>query len=146
MKRARVRLWVAASLALAVGAGAVAAASGAQAATGCKVTYSISSQWQGGFGASVTIDNLGDAVSSWRLGWTFGAGQTVAQLWNGTVSQSGSQVTVTNASYNGSVPSGGSVNFGFNGNSPSSNPIPTDFTFNGVSCNGPAPKKKRKKK
>jgi glucuronoarabinoxylan endo-1,4-beta-xylanase len=27
----------------------------------------VSSQWQGGFGASVSISNLGDPVSGWTL-------------------------------------------------------------------------------
>src|SRR3954464_3061099 len=85
----------------------------AEAATGCRVSYTVSSQWQGGFGASVNITNLGDAVTSWRLTWSFGAGQTVTQLWNGSVSQSGAQVTVTNASYNGAIAAGGSTAFGF---------------------------------
>src|SRR5690348_12519177 len=93
-----------------VGAGCLAVAGAvvlpmtqASAATGCRVTYAVSSQWSGGFGASVDVTNLGDAVSGWTVTWSFGAGQTVTQLWNGTVSQSGGAVTVRNASYNGSV-------------------------------------------
>ncbi len=102
----------------------------------CAVTYTVTSQWQGGFGATVNVTNRGAAVSSWRVGWTFGAGQKVDTLWNGTVSQSGSQVTVTNASYNGNLGSGQSTSFGFNGSWSGSNPVPTAFTFNGASCNG----------
>ncbi|MET7836961.1 cellulose binding domain-containing protein, partial [Micromonospora sediminicola] len=41
---------------------AVALPAGA-AAAGCSVTYAVSSQWQGGFGANVTVTNLGDPVS-----------------------------------------------------------------------------------
>jgi len=106
----------------------------AHAAAGCRATYAVTSQWQGGFGATVTVTNLGDPVTGWRLTWTFPAGQTVTQLWNGSVAQSGSQVTVTNASYNGTVSSGGTVSFGFNGAWTTSNPSPTAFAFNGVSC------------
>src|SRR3954470_8247094 len=100
---------------------AVALPAGA-AAAGCSVTYAVSSQWQGGFGASVNIKNLGDPLTSWRLTWSFSAGQTITQLWNGTPSQSGSQVTVTNVSYNGNIPTGGSQSFGFNGSWNGSNP------------------------
>ena len=47
--------------------------------------------WPGGFGASITIDNTGTtALSNWTLTWSFANGQTVTQLWNGNVAQSGS--------------------------------------------------------
>ncbi|WP_203791652.1 cellulose binding domain-containing protein, partial [Paractinoplanes rishiriensis] len=39
----------------------------AAAAAGCSVNYTVASQWQGGFGASVTITNLGDPLSGWTL-------------------------------------------------------------------------------
>nr|WP_225849414.1 family 43 glycosylhydrolase [Streptomyces sp. HPF1205] len=113
------------------------AATSAQAAAGCQVTYTVSSQWGGGFGANVAVTNLGDPVSSWKLTWSFGAGQTVTQLWNGSYTQSGSGVTVTNASYNGAIATNGSATFGFNGTwNNSSNPVPTDFALNGTTCTG----------
>jgi non-reducing end alpha-L-arabinofuranosidase len=121
-----------------IGAGGTLAAMNAQAAsTGCAVSYSITSQWPGGFGASVTITNLGGAVSAWTLTWSFGAGQTITQLWNGSETQSGAQVTVTNASYNGSIATNGTASFGFNGAwNNGSNPAPTAFIMNGVACTG----------
>ncbi|OON27979.1 MULTISPECIES: glycoside hydrolase family 2 [unclassified Micromonospora] len=118
------------------GTGGLVAATAAQAAAGCRVDYTVTSSWPGGFGATVAVTNLGDAVTGWRLSWSFAAGQTVTQLWNGTVSQSGAQVTVTNAAYNGSIPTGGTVDFGFNGSSTGSNPAPTAFTLNGTACTG----------
>src|SRR3954452_17964805 len=73
----------------AVAAGVVlTGALAAHAAGGGRVVYTVTSQWQGGFGASVNVTNLGDPVTSWRLTWSFPAGQTVTQLWNGTVTQS----------------------------------------------------------
>ncbi|WP_034272093.1 arabinofuranosidase catalytic domain-containing protein [Actinospica robiniae] len=120
------------------GAGGTVVAVGAQAATaGCTVSYAISSQWPGGFGANVEVTNLGAAVSSWTLTWSFTAGQTVTQLWNGSYTQSGSAVTVTSASYNGSLATGADATFGFNGAwNNSSNPAPTAFSMNGVACTG----------
>jgi endo-1,4-beta-xylanase len=101
----------------------------------CQVAYSVSSQWPGGFGANITITNLGAPISGWSLAWSFGAGQTITQLWNGSYTQSGGDVTVTNASYNGSIPTGGNVTLGFNGAwNNGSNPTPTGFTLNGVAC------------
>ncbi|MDX3111755.1 cellulose-binding domain-containing protein, partial [Nonomuraea angiospora] len=109
----------------------------AQAAVACRVDYAISSSWAGGFNATVTINNLGDAVNGWRLTWSFGAGQQITQIWNATQTQSGSSVTATNVSYNASIPSGGSAGFGFNGSWSGSNPVPTSFALNGVTCGNP---------
>jgi hypothetical protein len=134
----RQRLAVIAATAVVAAGGAVAAAVAAQAATaGCSVNYTIASQWAGGFGANITVTNLGSPVTSWTLAWSFSAGQTVTQYWNATITQSGSQVSATNVSYNGSVATNGTAAFGFNGSwNNSSNPVPTNFAFNGVACTG----------
>jgi hypothetical protein len=110
------------------------------AASYCQVTYSVTNQWSGGFGGNITIQNTsGSAWTSWSLAFTFPAsGQTVTQLWNGTATQSGQNVTVVNTSYNGSVAANASVNPnpGLNGAWTTSNPVPTSFTVNGNACNG----------
>ncbi|WMF04498.1 arabinofuranosidase catalytic domain-containing protein [Micromonospora robiginosa] len=108
----------------------------AAAATGCAVTYTVSSSWPGGFNTNVSVTNLGDPISSWRLTWTFTAGQTVTQYWNTTLTQTGAAVTAANVSYNGSIPTGGSTSFGFNGAATGSNPTPTSFALNGTTCTG----------
>ena len=55
----------------------------AYAAAGCRVDYTVTNQWSGGFGASVTIVNLGDPLNGWTLTFTFpNAGQRVSQGWN----------------------------------------------------------------
>ncbi|MFG1860132.1 cellulose binding domain-containing protein [Microbispora bryophytorum] len=134
--RRRPRLSAAAAALLTAGVTVTAAHVASAATTGCEVGYTVTSQWPGGFGASVSVRNLGDPINGWRLTWSFPAGQTITQLWNGSPAQSGSQVTVTNASYNGAVPSGGSADFGFNGSWNGSNPVPSDFALNGVTCTG----------
>ncbi|WP_066372237.1 pectate lyase [Herbidospora mongoliensis] len=111
----------------------------AQAAVACRVTYTVQSQWAGGFTADVGLANIGDPLSSWRVTWSFGAGQTVSQAWNAGVTQSGSAVTASNLGYNGTLASGASVSFGFNGSWSSSNPVPTNFAVNGVTCGGSGP-------
>jgi hypothetical protein len=103
----------------------------------CHIVYSITNQWQGGFGAAITIDNTGStALSNWVLTWTFANGQTITQLWNGNESQSGANVTVSNMSYNGSIPAGGSYSaMGFNGTwNSSTNAVPGAFAINGTAC------------
>jgi len=103
----------------------------------CHIGYTISSQWQGGFGAAITINNTGTtAISNWTLTWTFANGQTITQFWNGTEAQSGANVTVTNLSYNGSIPAGGSyTGMGFNGSwNNTTNAVPASFAVNGTTC------------
>ncbi|HLG79166.1 MAG TPA: cellulose binding domain-containing protein [Ktedonobacteraceae bacterium] len=104
----------------------------------CQVTYTITNQWTGGFGANIVIENTSSSAwSSWTLTFTFPAnGQSVTQGWNGVFSQSGQNVTVTNASYNGNVAVNGTAIPGFNGAWTSSNPVPTAFSVNGNACNG----------
>ena len=135
----RPRVWLTTAVTAAVAVAGVTVAGSAQAAAGCRVTYTVSSQWQGGFGANVTVNNLGDAVSAWQLTWSFSAGQTITQVWNGTFTQTGAQVGVTNASWNGAIPTGGTASFGFNGSWTGSNPVPTSFSLNGTACTGSVP-------
>lgn len=103
----------------------------------CSVHYAIANQWPGGFGVSFTITNTGStAINGWTLQFSFPNGQTITQLWNGSYTQSGSLVTITNLSYNGSIPAGASLSSepGFNGSWNGSNNSPTAFTLNGQSC------------
>ncbi|WP_376796114.1 glycoside hydrolase family 48 protein [Thermogemmatispora sp.] len=103
----------------------------------CRVQYVITGQWPGGFGATINITNTGStAINGWTLKFTFPNGQTVSQGWNGSFSQQGSTVTVTNLSYNGSIPPGTTLSNapGFNGTWTGTNSPPTSFTLNGVPC------------
>jgi hypothetical protein len=60
--------------------------------------------------------------------WTPASGQTVTQVWNGTLTTSGSTANVANASYNGSLAAGGSTTFGFLANGTPSTPTLTCTT------------------
>ncbi|MDI6104216.1 non-reducing end alpha-L-arabinofuranosidase family hydrolase [Actinoplanes sp. NEAU-A12] len=127
---------VSGGLALLASTAVVVALPADAAAAGCSVDYTVSSQWQGGFGANVAITNLGDPLSGWTLTWSYGPGQTVTQAWNASVTQSGSAVTARNVSYNGAVATNGTVSFGFNGSWTGANPVPSGFALNGVACTG----------
>jgi cellulose 1,4-beta-cellobiosidase len=117
-------------------AAAVAGSIPANAATGCSVAYSVPSQWNVGFTAAITITNLGSPVTSWNLGYAYAGNQQLTQGWSGNWSQSGSAVTVTNASWNGSLGTGASVQIGANFSYSGTNTAPTVFTLNGVQCTG----------
>ena len=95
---------------------------------GCTATYAVTNSWTGGFQANVTVLAGSTALKGWTVSWTFPNGQTVSQLWNGSYTQSGATVTVTNASYNGSVAAGASTTFGFLGSTSGSNNPPSSMT------------------
>ncbi|MEH0984835.1 glycoside hydrolase family 9 protein [Micromonospora sp. CPCC 205556] len=105
------------------------------AAGGCKVGY-VTSDWNTGFTANITITNTGPTgINGWTLAFTFPtAGQKVGQGWSATYSQTGTAVTASNVSYNGVLAPGASTGFGFNGTHTGTNPKPTAFTLNGVAC------------
>ncbi|MDG4766957.1 glycoside hydrolase family 9 protein [Solwaraspora sp. WMMD406] len=101
---------------------------------GCRVGYSTN-DWSTGFTATVTITNTGSSpVNGWQLRFAFAGSQQVTQGWSATWTQSGNQVTATNASWNGALAPGASVGVGFNGSHSGGNPRPTSFTLNGVTC------------
>jgi xyloglucan-specific exo-beta-1,4-glucanase len=101
---------------------------------GCRVSYA-ENQWPGGFTGNITLTNTGSsAINGWSLVFTFPGSQQVTQGWNGVFVQSGSKVTVTNASWNSTLAANSSVNPGFNGSWSGSNPAPTSFQLNGTTC------------
>jgi hypothetical protein len=119
--------------------GESAATNQASATTGqfsCHVTYHVTSQSNGGFGASYSIQNKGKApISSWTLTFAWPGNQEVTQAWNANYSQSGANVTFTNESYNGTIAVGATLSgMGFNGSYSGNNKAPTAFYVNGTQC------------
>lgn len=99
----------------------------------CGVTYTANS-WTGGFTADVRVTNNGAAVNGWTLTFTVGSTVRISNGWNGVWSQSGTQITVGNAVWNASLPSGGSTSVGFQGSYSGTLTTPSDFTLNGNIC------------
>jgi hypothetical protein len=114
---------------------ATSAARPAATTPGCTVAYSANN-FSGGFTATITITNNGPAITSWSLGYSYTGNQALQQGWSGTWSQAGKAVTVTNASWNGSLATGASTQFGANFSVTGTNNNPTSFTINGVACTG----------
>src|SRR6266487_1361668 len=137
----------AAACSLAAGTLVAAGVMGASAATGqaaapaaassvCQVTYTVNSDWGTGFSIAINITNNGPAITSWTLGYAYAGNQKIAQGWSGNWSQSGENITVTSASWNGSLATGGSTQIGANFSYTGTNTAPTVFTLNGGTCNG----------
>ncbi|WAE71485.1 glycoside hydrolase family 6 protein [Streptomonospora nanhaiensis] len=134
--RSRTRRGLAAASALVLGTTlALLPTTPASAAPGCEVDYQVN-DWGSGFTASVEITNLGTALNGWTLDWSFPGNQQVTNLWNGTHTQSGQDVSVTAAGHNSSISTNGTVSFGFNASYSGSNAAPSEFTLNGVVCDG----------
>ncbi|MFC9941494.1 glycoside hydrolase family 6 protein [Streptomyces pratensis] len=139
LRRSRTALIAAGALVAAAAGSAAAVApfgTSAAAAAGCSVDYKIQNQWNGGLTASVTVKNLGDAVSGWQLQWSFSGSEKVSQGWNATVSQSGAAVTAKDAGYNAALATGSSATFGFNATGNGNSTVPATFKLNGVTCDG----------
>jgi len=81
----------------------------------CTATYTTVNSWSGGFQGEVKVTAGSQSISSWTVRWTLGSGQSISQVWNGALSTSGSDVSVRNASYNGSLQPSTSTTFGFLG-------------------------------
>src|SRR5207302_5064522 len=103
----RLRTFAAAGLAVATTAGmAVVAVSQAQAASTCSVQYQVANDWGAGATVNLAITNGGATLPSWTLSFAFSGNQQVTNGWNGSYTQSGQNVTVTSASYNGALAAG----------------------------------------
>lgn len=103
----------------------------------CKVTYNYYGAANGAAESSLFVTNLSpNQINGWTLRWKFPSGQTITQIWDGVRSQSGPNVTVTNASYNPIIAAfGGSLQFGFNNTwDNATNPEPASFTLNNMPC------------
>ncbi|GAA1295971.1 glycoside hydrolase family 6 protein [Saccharothrix xinjiangensis] len=107
--------------------------SGGNPGGGCAVAHRVVSQWSGGYTGEVVITNRGAAISNWTL--TFSApGVSVTQGWNGTWTDAGDTVRVTNTSWNGSIGSGGTATIGYNANYNGSTPPFSSPVLNGTAC------------
>jgi lysophospholipase L1-like esterase len=75
----------------------------------CTAAFTVTSAWNGGFTGSVKV-SASAAISRWTVALTLPSGTALTNVWNGVLSGTSS---VTAAAWNGSVPAGGSTEFGF---------------------------------
>src|ERR1700755_246270 len=126
--------------AVAVARAAVIPGLPAFAATGCSVTYTATNWTEspgvGGFTANINITNAGDPLTSWTLRFTLPSGQTLTQGWSANWTSSGTAVTGTNLSYNGTLDTAASTGVAFTARWSGRYGSPPAFTLTGVACNG----------
>jgi hypothetical protein len=112
------------------------AAPPAAAASTCSAAYTVTSQWSDGFGASITITNTGPAVTAWTVQYTYPGNQQLSDGWDGDWSQSGETVTVTNASWNGTLAAGATATIGANFTYSGTNDAPASISCTGNGSSG----------
>lgn len=122
----------------AVTAGVLPAVSAGAATSGAVCSYQVNSDWGTGFTVQVSITNNGPALSGWTLQYAYAGNQQLTNGWNGTWSQSGQGVTVTNASWNGTLATGASTTAGAQFSYSGTNTPPQVVTLNGTACYGTA--------
>ncbi|WP_433343910.1 cellulose binding domain-containing protein [Micromonospora sp. CA-111912] len=93
-------------------------------AGGCTATYKVTGSWSGGFQGEVTVRNTGSPSSAWSVAWNYADGQRLTQLWGGSFTQTGTQVVVRDAGWNGALGTGASTSFGFLGSFTGANSVP----------------------
>ncbi|ONI84770.1 serine/threonine protein kinase [Saccharothrix sp. ALI-22-I] len=82
----------------------------------CDARFEVINSWQGGYQVQVTVHNAGARkLTDWTVTWSQPAGHTIGNLWDGTLTQDATSVTVSNANYNAVLPAEGSTTFGFTG-------------------------------
>ncbi|MGP4110886.1 cellulose binding domain-containing protein [Streptomyces sp. 4N509B] len=101
----------------------------------CAVDYRVTGEWSGGFQGEVTVTNTAtEPLADWELRWTFPDGQEISQMWNGSFTQQGDEVTATPASWNATLQPGASASLGFLASTSGGNAPPTAFTVDGEPC------------
>ncbi|MBQ1016740.1 cellulose binding domain-containing protein [Micromonospora sp. D93] len=81
--------------------------------TSCRATATIDARWGGGFVATVTVRNTGTLpLDQWRVSWRWSGDERVQTAWGGVAETAGADVTVRNASYNGTLALDGATTFG----------------------------------
>jgi hypothetical protein len=113
-------------------AGATTLASG----VACQVVYTVTTQWNVGFGTAITIKNTGSTVfNSWSLTWKWAGNQQITQAWNSSSTQNGKNASLTNLSWNPTIAPGATLSgVGFNASYSGTNIAPTAFYLNGTLC------------
>jgi hypothetical protein len=105
----------------------------------CAVSYYLSTGWDTGFVANISITETGpDPITGWTLAFTFPAAteSVSASTWNADYTEDGQNVVVTSQTGDAGLAANGgnTVSTGFVGNQSGANPPPASFTLNGTVC------------
>ena len=82
----------------------------------CTAALTIVNSWQGGYQANVAVTAGNAAITGWTTTFTLPSGGSIANLWNGTRTGTGTSVIVKDVGWNGNLAAGGKGEYGFVGN------------------------------
>jgi hypothetical protein len=100
-----------------------------------QASYQGGTSWGTGYSGQYTITNPGTAaVTGWTLAFTLPNGTSLTSLWDGSYTDDGGQVTVTNDGWDATISPGATVTVGFETESAGTAGQPGDCTINGTSC------------
>ena len=109
--------------------------------SGLIANFAVTQTWQGGFSGSYTVINdTNAAVDSWSVTFSLPAGETVTSAWNGTLTQSGDNYTITSPTWATPLASGATADVvGLDISSGATQTDPVDCLINGGPCQGTPP-------
>lgn len=98
-------------------------------AEGYEVNFKVTSQWNDGFNAEVTVTNISDTViDNWAIG--FDMPHKITNIWNGEIeSEDDGYYVIKNAGHNQDINANQSVSFGFSATYEEDIIIPELFEF-----------------
>jgi hypothetical protein len=99
-----------------------------------KAAFTKTSDWGNGFVGSYQVTNSGAAVLKWTLSFSLPSTEAITSAWSGILSQSGTTYTITNADWNGALPTGASTTTGFQGTYSGTFVPPSNCLINGNPC------------
>jgi Cellulose binding domain len=136
----RARAVIAAGAVVVVASAIVVAVTWSSAPGGgsCSAAYSVSKQWVTGFTASIKVTGGSSAIRSWTLRYTYAGGERLAMGWDGNWSQSGDTVTVSNASWNGSLAPGSYARIRAKFDNQGTSSVPSAISCTGTSAGAQA--------
>lgn len=102
-------------------------ATATSAAGACTARYTVTSSWQGGFQAEVTVTAGSRPIGGWSVSWTWPAGESLANssIWGGAAIIDGTRFTVESQGQTGVLAAGGTASIGFVGSSKGTPSVPT---------------------
>lgn len=108
------------------------------AAHAATATFTRTSQWPGGYVASVTVQNdTSVALTGWQVAFDLPTGTRVSNHWSAELARDGQHHVFANAGWNGALAPGASVTFGWIA---AGDGDPANCTVDGDPCGGgPAP-------
>jgi Cellulose binding domain/Glycosyl hydrolases family 18 len=113
--------------------GSVTLHDAADSATPLQASYQAGPSWGTGYSGQYTITNPGPAaVTGWTLAFTLPDGASLTSLWDGSYTDDGGKVTVTNDSWDATIAPGATMTVGFEAAGTPGQP--GGCTINGEQC------------